>query len=134
MHNPATWIDPLGLAPCSELYARYKALRDKGLTPAEAHRTAKGAFADDAKLLSHFKKHGTEFGAKNPHEYLQVGRDIKQNGTQAQCLYKGETRTEYIQFMGNTSKGNAKFGLLGRMPMGSSPQSTLRAEIASGKC
>ncbi|MFC3684707.1 Ig-like domain-containing protein [Hydrogenophaga luteola] len=76
-------------------------------------QVAKGAFATEAKLLSHFKSHGSEFGAKNAGEYLQVGRNIMQNGTKVQYLYKGEARTGYVQFMGNTSKGNAKFGFVG---------------------
>lgn len=72
-----------------------------------------GAFADDAKLLSHFEKHGAEFGVKTADEYLQVGHNIMQQGTKVNYLYKGETRTGFVQFMGNTSKGNAKFGFVG---------------------
>jgi filamentous hemagglutinin len=76
---------------------------------------AKGAgnFASDAKLASHFEKHGAEFGARSADEYLQVGRDIMQGGQKVEYLYKGETRTGYVQFMGNTSRGDAKFGFVG---------------------
>ncbi len=34
--NPINWVDPLGLEACPQLYARYKILRAKGFTPAEA--------------------------------------------------------------------------------------------------
>jgi hypothetical protein len=54
-----------------------------------------------------------KFGAKNASDYLQVGRDIMQNGSKVEYLYKGEARNGYVQFMGNTSKGNAKFGFVG---------------------
>ncbi|WP_190303245.1 RHS repeat-associated core domain-containing protein [Methylomonas rhizoryzae] len=72
-----------------------------------------GSFASDAKLLSHFEKHGAEFGARSADDYLQVGRDIMQSGQKIEYLYKGETRTGYVQFMGNTSRGDAKFGFVG---------------------
>ena len=65
------------------------------------------------KLASHFEKHGAEFGVKSADEYLQVGRDIMQQGQKVQYLYKGETRTGFMQFMGNTSKGDALFGFVG---------------------
>lgn len=71
------------------------------------------SFATDAKLFSHFEKHGAEFGAKSASEYLQIGRDIIRSGWKLEYLYKGEIRTGYVQFMGNTSKGNAKFGFVG---------------------
>jgi hypothetical protein len=75
---------------------------------------AKGAgFADDARLLSHFEKHGVEFGVKSADEYLQVGQDIMQQGQKVQYLYKGETRTGFVQYMGNSRKGISKFGFVG---------------------
>ena len=78
---------------------------------------AKGGtgFASDAKLLEHFGQHGAEFGAKNANEYLQIGKDIMQNGQKVEYLYKeGEIRTGYVQFMENSSKnGTAKFGFVG---------------------
>lgn len=51
------------------------------------------SFADEAKLIGHFEKHGAEFGAKSSTEYLQVGKDIMQGGVKVQYLYKGEMRT-----------------------------------------
>ncbi len=70
-------------------------------------------FADNAKLLSHFEKHGAEFGVKSSSEYLQVGKDIIKNGDKVQYLYRGEIRTGYVQFMGNSSRGDAKYGFVG---------------------
>lgn len=46
-------------------------------------------------------------------EYLQVGRDIMQYGYKVECLYKVETRTGFLQFMGNKANGQAKFGFVG---------------------
>ncbi|MCL1622136.1 GH-E family nuclease [Ralstonia pseudosolanacearum] len=41
VQNPLWEVDPLGLAVCSARYARYKALREQGLSPAEAARESK---------------------------------------------------------------------------------------------
>ena len=72
-----------------------------------------GAFADETKLISHFEKHGAEFGTKSASEYLQVGQDIMQYGQKVEYLYKGETRTGFVQFMGNGTNGQSKFGFVG---------------------
>lgn len=76
---------------------------------------AKGVagFADDAKLLGHFEKHGAEFGVKSADEYLQVGKDIMKHGHKVEYAYKGEMRTGFVQFMENTRSGNAKFAFVG---------------------
>ncbi|MCJ9696942.1 hemagglutinin repeat-containing protein, partial [Rhizobium sp. PRIMUS64] len=71
------------------------------------------SFANEAKLDVHFEKHGAEFGVNSSSEYLQVGRDIQRYGEKVEYLYKGELREGYVQFMGNTSKGKAKFGFVG---------------------
>ena len=73
----------------------------------------KGTFATDAKLISHFESHGSEFGAANADGYLKIGRDIMRNGTRVQYPYKGEIRTGYVEFMGNTRRGETKFGFVG---------------------
>ncbi len=70
-------------------------------------------FADEAKLISHFKKHGREFGAKNADEYLQIARTVMEEGIKFEYSYKGETRTGFAQFMGNNKKGTSKFTLIG---------------------
>lgn len=36
-----------------------------------------------------------------------------ENGDKVQYSYKGETRTGYTQFMGNSSRGTAKYGFFG---------------------
>ena len=71
------------------------------------------SFADEAKLLGHFENHGAEFGVKTADDYLNVGHDIMEQGIKVNYLYKGETRTGFVKFMGNTRKGNAKFGFVG---------------------
>ena len=87
----------------------------KAAGEATAGAAVKGgaSFASDAKLLEHFGQHGAEFGTKNANEYLQVGKDIMQNGQRVEYLYKGAARTGYVQFMGNISNGTAKFGFVG---------------------
>lgn len=71
------------------------------------------SFADEDKLNVHFEKHKAEFAVDSPSEYLQIGRDIQRYGEKVEYLYKGELREGYVQFMGNTSKGKAKFGFVG---------------------
>ena len=44
---------------------------------------------------------------------MQGAQDVMQNGYKVEYAYKGETRTGYVQFMGNNSKGNAKFAFVG---------------------
>ena len=79
---------------------------------------AQATFATDAKLITHFQDHGAEFFAANAADYLQIGRDIMKNGTKVAYPYKGEIRTGYVKFMGNTRSGNAKFGFVGTNPDG----------------
>ena len=75
---------------------------------------SKGAgFTDEAKLFSHFEKHGAEFGAKSADDYLDLARQVMSEGDKVKYLYKGETRTGFVQFMGNTRKGKAKFAFVG---------------------
>jgi len=66
-------------------------------------------------LVSHFGKHGAEFGAKSASEYLQVGQDIMQYGQKVEYFYKraGEMRTGYVQFMSSSPRSGAKFGFVG---------------------
>ena len=73
------------------------------------------SFASEEKLLSHYDKHGNEFkGIYNSSDkYLQGARDVMNNGYKVEYAYKGETRTGYVQFMGNNSKGKAKFAFVG---------------------
>jgi hypothetical protein len=72
-------------------------------------------FGSVEKLEQHFAKHGGEFKGiyNNADEYLQGARDVMQNGTKVSYVYKGETRTGFLRFMGNNSKGVAKFEFVG---------------------
>ena len=87
----------------------------KKIVTSESGSNVKATFASEEKLLSHFNKHGGEFkGAFNSaDEYLQGAQDVMQNGYKVEYAYKGETRIGYFQFMGNNSKGNAKFAFVG---------------------
>jgi RHS repeat-associated protein len=80
----------------------------------------KADFASAEKLAGHFGKHGSEFkGAfKNADEYLAGAQDVMQNGTKVSYTYKGEIRTGYAKFMGNNSKGVAKFEFVGTNNLG----------------
>ena len=73
------------------------------------------SFASEDLLESHFEKHKNEFkGAyTTADEYLQGARDVINNGYKVEYSYKGETRIGFVQFMGNNSKGQAKFAFVG---------------------
>ncbi len=80
-------------------------------------------FASRDLLESHFEKHAVKnnefFGAyKNADEYLQGARDIMSSGTKVGYQYKGETRTGYVKFMGNSRMGEAKFEFVGTNAIG----------------
>ena len=72
-------------------------------------------FETEVKLVSHFEKHGGEFKKiyKSADEYLQGARDVINYGYKVEYEYKGEMRVGYVQFMGNASKGKAKFAFVG---------------------
>ena len=101
VHNPVEWVDPLGLSGCPP---------DK---PSKPRPFDDANFADQQKLTSHYEKHGGEFRAKSEEEYLQIGRDVMNNGHKVEYAYKGETRTGYVMHMGNTSKGAEKIAFVG---------------------
>lgn len=81
----------------------------------ESGSKANPTFATEDKLISHFEKHGGEFKGmfNTADEYLQGAQDVMKNGYKVEYIYKGETRIGYVQFMGNNSKGNAKFAFVG---------------------
>ena len=81
----------------------------------ESGSKANPTFATEDKLISHFEKHGGEFKGmfNTAEEYLQGAQDVMKNGYKVEYIYKGETRIGYVQFMGNNSKGNAKFAFVG---------------------
>ncbi|WP_159457920.1 hypothetical protein, partial [Listeria sp. ILCC796] len=90
-----------------------------GAAIARGSKTYKGGsgakFGSTEKLTEHFIKHGSEFkGAyKNVDEYLKGANDVVKKGIKVKYAYKGETRTGYVKFMGNNSKGEAKFEFVG---------------------
>ncbi|QSX06711.1 RHS repeat-associated core domain-containing protein [Sedimentibacter sp. zth1] len=81
---------------------------------------SKANFASAEKLASHFAKHGDEFKGiyKNADEFLEGAQDVMQNGTKVSYTYKDEIRTGYLRFMGNNSKGGAKFEFVGTNNLG----------------
>ncbi|MFH0901761.1 MAG: RHS repeat-associated core domain-containing protein, partial [Pseudomonadota bacterium] len=60
-----------------------------------------------------------EVGAKSVGEYLEMAREVAKDGTRISYLYKGEQRFGFVKFMGNTSKGDAKFAFVGTNAEGS---------------
>ena len=85
----------------------------KGIS--ESGSNSNPTFATEDKLISHFEKHGGEFKGifNSADECLQGAQDVMKNGYKVEYIYKGETRIGYVQFMGNNSKGNAKFAFVG---------------------
>jgi hypothetical protein len=71
------------------------------------------SFADKDKLKAHFDKHGYEFNVETETEYLNIARDIVDNGYKVEYPYKGEERTGFVQLMGTNRRGEAKFGFVG---------------------
>ena len=84
-------------------------------TPKVDGGSGKANFATDELLKAHYEKHGSEFkGAYNsPEEYLQGAQDVMKNGYRVKYNYKGEQRYGYVEFLGNNSKGQAKFAFVG---------------------
>lgn len=110
-----TPLDELARVAETPIDEAAKAVAETEKVAKEAETVAKAQFASEEKLLSHFDKHGGEFkGAFNSaDEYLAGAQEVMQKGYKVEYLYKGETRTGYVEFMGNNSKGNAKFAFVG---------------------
>ena len=104
--NPVVYCDPSGFADCGNGQAEKSSKSGSNANP---------TFATEDKLISHFEKHGGEFKGmfNTADEYLQGAQDVMKNGYKVEYIYKGETRIGYVQFMGNNSKGNAKFAFVG---------------------
>ncbi|WP_444905215.1 hypothetical protein ACJJIU_11225 [Microbulbifer sp. CnH-101-E] len=58
-------------------------------------------------------KHGGEFGVKSPEAYLAYARQVMKEGIKVNYLYKGEVRAGFVQLIGQTRKGMAKFAFVG---------------------
>ena len=70
-------------------------------------------FANDEKLVSHYWKHRKEFGAYSLDDYLSQAREVMNNGYEVNYKYKGEIRTGFIEYYGNSQKKGAKFAFVG---------------------
>ena len=72
-------------------------------------------FNSEQKLMEHFQKHGDEFNNlySNPKEYLEGANDVIRNGIEIEIQYRGESTRAFVRFMGNDSRGNAKFEFVG---------------------
>ena len=72
-------------------------------------------FNSEQKLMEHFQKHGNEFNNlySNPKEYLEGANDVIRNGIEIEIQYRGESTRAFVRFMGNDSRGNAKFEFVG---------------------
>ncbi|EJL7573297.1 hypothetical protein NMY88_002358, partial [Listeria monocytogenes] len=112
------WTDDAGLTDMAlGLGFGIAAARNKAIIPKESSGLK---FDDIEKLENHFTKHGGEFkGAySNINEYLKGANNVIKNGEKVQYNYTlkdgtTELRTGYVKFMGNTSKGKAKFEFVG---------------------
>ena len=56
----------------------------------------KETFGSDAKLITHFEKHGGEFKAKSAKDYLEIAHNVIKTGIQISYEYRGETQTGYV--------------------------------------
>ncbi|CAI8764805.1 hypothetical protein EMIT0P260_180001 [Pseudomonas sp. IT-P260] len=120
--NPTGWVDPLGLNSncpppnkpgCSSPDRVDGSIVDEANPTLPKPNSRPQDFGSDEKLLGHFEKHGAEFKAMNKEEYLLVAREVVNQGTRVEYLYKGEVRSGYLLLMGNNRKGEAKFAFVG---------------------
>lgn len=112
-------IELMYLFAITPFYSR--AMNDVADVFTDAYRgISKVNFGSAEKLAGHFAKYGDEFKGiyKNADEYLAGARDVMQNGTKVSYTYKDEIRTGYLRFMGNNSKGVAKFEFVGTNNLG----------------
>ncbi|MHC8358168.1 RHS repeat-associated core domain-containing protein [Pseudomonas sp. LB3P81] len=120
--NPTGWVDPLGLngncpqsdkSGCGAPDDTAGAKVEEGEPDAPRPKSRPQDFGSEEKLTGHYEKHGAEFGATSKEEYLQIARDVVNQGTHAEYEYRGEFRTGYLQLIGNNRRGEAKFAFVG---------------------
>ncbi|WP_147232418.1 hypothetical protein [Paraliobacillus ryukyuensis] len=73
-----------------------------------------GNFASRDLLKSHSENHAVknkEFHGVYSNENIQGAKEVMTSGIKVGCQYKGETRTGYIKFMGNSRKGKQNLSL-----------------------
>ncbi|MGF0242267.1 RHS repeat-associated core domain-containing protein, partial [Rhodococcus sp. IEGM1300] len=121
--NPTGWVDPLGLSGncpppnkpgCGPPDDATGARVDEGDAEVPSANSRPKNFGNEEKLLRHYEKHGKEFGIQSKEEYLQISRDVVNQGTQVSYAYQTEIRTAYLQIMGNSKRnGETKFAFVG---------------------
>ena len=121
--NPTGWVDPLGLsgncpAPnkpgCAAPDDVGSVKVDEGEARVPIANSRPKDYGNDEKLVRHYEKHGKEFDAQSKEEYLQISRDVVNQGTKVKYQYEGETRAAYLQMMGNSKRnGETKFAFVG---------------------
>ncbi|WP_085694488.1 MULTISPECIES: RHS repeat-associated core domain-containing protein [unclassified Pseudomonas] len=118
--NPTGWVDPLGLSSncptpngpgCAVPDGVGDSVVDEGVP--KLPKSAPRYFGSEGKLTEHYEKHGAEFKATSKEEYLLIARDVVDQGTVVEYLYKGEVRSGYFQLMGNNRRGETKFAFVG---------------------
>ncbi|MGE6574289.1 RHS repeat-associated core domain-containing protein [Paenibacillus xylanexedens] len=101
--NPVSYIDPLGLMK--------RSLRKRVTLPTRISFLRNYWFLI---IVKNAVKNNEFRGVyKSADEYIQGARDVMNSGRKVEYQYKGETRTGYLKFMGNSSKGEAKFEFVG---------------------
>ncbi|UWF51035.1 RHS repeat protein [Pseudomonas sp. N3-W] len=120
--NPTGWVDPLGLSGncplpnkpgCSKPDEVGGAVVDEDGPQVPKPKSRPQNFGSEEKLIVHYKKHGAEFKVMSKEEYLLVARDVVNQGTHVEYKYEHEIRYGYLQLIGNTRKGEAKFAFVG---------------------
>jgi RHS repeat-associated protein len=121
--NPTGWVDPLGLSGncpppnkpgCGPPDDATGARVDEGDAEVPSANSRPKNFGNEEKLIRHYEKHGKEFGIQSKEEYLQISRDVVNQGAQVSYAYQSEIRTAYLQIMGNSKRnGETKFAFVG---------------------
>jgi len=122
--NPTGWVDPLGLSGncpppnkpgCQAPDNVSETVVDGGEVKTPIATSRPKNFRNDEKLDLHYKKHGKkEFDAQSKEEYLQISRDVVNQGIKVKYPYEGEVRVAYLQLLGNSQRnGDTKFAFVG---------------------
>lgn len=74
-----------------------------------------GNFASHRFLFEHYTKHAGEFRGAfgSPEAYAHGAQEVMRSGIPVDYLYRGETRRGFVQLMGTSRKGQAKFAFVG---------------------
>jgi hypothetical protein len=102
-----------GRSGCGEPDDTSGARVDEGEPDIPQSKSRPQDFGSEEKLDIHYKKHRAEFGAETKEEYLQIARDVVNQGTRVDYKYQGEIRAGYLEFIGNNRRGESKFAFVG---------------------